>query len=209
MSETTTEELPDDAPWWLRNRELLEPAVAATALLAAWLLQRNAAPPAAWGTLFVISYFVAGWSAFAEGLRELRRGHLDVDFLMAVAALGAAAIGEYAEGAMLLVLFSLGHGLEHYAMGQARKAIRSLGRLTPKTAWVRQGNEFTEVAVASIALGDLVRVRPAERVAMDGTVAAGARVLIKARLLARVFRLKREPGTLCSLARSMAMACWK
>jgi cation transport ATPase len=91
VSETTTEELPDDAPWWRRNRELLEPAVAATALLAGWLLQRNEVPPAAWGTLFAISYVVAGWSAFAEGLRELRRGHLDVDFLMAVAALGAAA----------------------------------------------------------------------------------------------------------------------
>jgi Cd2+/Zn2+-exporting ATPase len=174
VSDTTPDELPDDAPWLRRNRELLEPAVAATALLAGWLLQRNEAPLAAWGTLFAISYVVAGWSAFAEGLRELRRGHLDVDFLMAVAALGAAAIGEYAEGAMLLVLFSLGHGLEHYAMGQARKAIRSLGRLTPKTAWVRRGNEFAEVAVASVALGDLVRVRPAERVAMDGTVAAGA-----------------------------------
>ena len=174
MSESTLEELPDDAPWWRRNRELLEPAVAATALLIGWLLQRNEAPLLAWGTLFAISYFVAGWSAFVEGVRELRRGHLDVDFLMAVAALGAAAIGEYAEGAMLLVLFSLGHGLEHYAMGQARKAIRSLGRLTPKTAWVRRGNEFTEVAVGSIALGDIVRIRPAERVAMDGAVAAGA-----------------------------------
>lgn len=174
MSDTTPDELPDDAPWLRRNRELLEPAVAATALLVGWLLQRSEAPLTAWGTLFAISYVVAGWSAFAEGLRELRRGHLDVDFLMTVAALGAAAIGEYAEGAMLLVLFSLGHGLEHYAMGQARKAIRSLGRLTPKTAWVRKGNEFAEVAVASVALGDLVRVRPAERVAMDGTVAAGA-----------------------------------
>jgi Cd2+/Zn2+-exporting ATPase len=99
---------------------------------------------------------------------------LDVDFLMAVAAIGAAAIGEYAEGAMLLVLFSLGHGLEHYAMGQARKAIRALGRLTPTAAWVRRGDAFVEVPVASVTVGDVVRVRPSERVPMDGTVEAGS-----------------------------------
>jgi Cd2+/Zn2+-exporting ATPase len=91
-----------------------------------------------------------------------------------VAAIGAAAIGEYAEGAMLLVLFSLGHGLEHYAMGQARKAIRALGRLTPTAAWVRRGDAFVEVPVASVTVGDVVRVRPSERVPMDGTVEAGS-----------------------------------
>jgi Cd2+/Zn2+-exporting ATPase len=75
---------------------------------------------------------------------------------------------------MLLVLFALGHGLEHYAMGQARQAIRALGRLTPTAAWVRRGADFAEVPVGEVAAGDVVRVRPSERVPMDGTVAAGA-----------------------------------
>jgi Cd2+/Zn2+-exporting ATPase len=166
--------MPDDASWLRRHRELLEPAVAAVALLAAWMLERSGAHPGLWGALYMASFAVAGYEALIEGARAALRMRLDVDFLMAVAAIGAAAIGEYAEGAMLLVLFSLGHGLEHYAMGQARKAIRALGRLTPTAAWVRRGDAFVEVPVASVTVGDVVRVRPSERVPMDGTVEAGS-----------------------------------
>ena len=163
-----------EGSWWKRHHELVEPAAAAAALLAGWLVQRNGGPMAAWAPLYLVAYVVAGYEAVIEGVRALRRWHLDIDFLMVVAALGASAIGEYAEGAMLLVLFSLGHGLEHYAMGQARKAIRALGRLTPKTAWVRRGEGFVEIAVAEVAAGDAVRVRPGERIPMDGTVASGS-----------------------------------
>ena len=173
MSASSVDHPPDDASWLRRHRELLEPAVAAAALLAAWMLERDGAHPGLWGALYLVSFAVAGYEALLEGARAALRLRLDVDFLMAVAAIGAAAIGEYAEGAMLLVLFSLGHGLEHYAMGQARKAIRSLGRLTPTTAWVRRGDAFEEVPVGSVTVGDVVRVRPSERVPMDGAVAAG------------------------------------
>ncbi len=158
---------------WRRHRELIEPAVAAVALFSGWMLQRNEGAEWAWAALYLMSYGVAGYEACVEGIRALRRWHLDIDFLMVVAALGAAAIGEYAEGAMLLVLFSLGHGLEHYAMGQARKAIRGLGRLTPKVAWVKRGEQFVEVPVAEVAVGDRVRVRPTERLPVDGVVVAG------------------------------------
>ena len=173
MSAPPCEDPHDHGPWWRRNQDLLEPAVAAAALLAGWLLQRSDAGPWAWGACYGVSFAVAGWEPTVDGLRALRRGRLDIDFLMIAAAVGASVIGEYAEGAMLLVLFSLGHGLEHYAMGQARKAIRALGRLTPTVAWVRRGAEFAEVPVADVALGDVVRVRPAERVPMDGTVCGG------------------------------------
>ena len=194
MSVDASIDLPDDAPWLQRHRELIEPAMAAAALLAGWLCQRQDASPWAWASLYVVSYVVAGWGAFAEGLHALRRGRLDIDFLMAVAALGAAAIGEYAEGAMLLVLFSLGHGLEHYAMGQARKAIRSLGRLTPKSAWVKRGADFTEVPIEDVAIGDVVRVRPAERVPMDGAVAAGNSSIDQSPITGESVPVEKGPG---------------
>jgi Cd2+/Zn2+-exporting ATPase len=165
---------PADLPWWRRERELVEAGVAAAALLAGWLLQRGEAPALAWGAAYGVSFAVAGWEPTLDGLRQLARGRLDIDFLMIAAAAGAAVIGEFAEGAMLLVLFALGHGLEHYAMGQARQAIRALGRLTPTAAWVRRGADFAEVPVGEVAAGDVVRVRPSERVPMDGTVASGA-----------------------------------
>ncbi|MFM7797557.1 MAG: heavy metal translocating P-type ATPase, partial [Planctomycetota bacterium] len=142
MSGTASDEHPDGASWLRRHWDLAEPAIAGAALLADWLCERAGLPAWQWGTLYATSYAVAGHAALLEGLRAALRLRLDVDFLMAVAAIGAAAIGEYAEGAMLLVLFSLGHGLEHYAMGQARKAIRALGRLTPTSAWVRRGERF-------------------------------------------------------------------
>jgi Zn2+/Cd2+-exporting ATPase len=162
-----------ETPWWKRLQELIEAALAAVALLAAWLLESNEGPAWVWGALYAVSFGVAGYGAFLTGLREMLRWKIDVDFLMVVAALGAAAIGDYAEGAMLLVLFAIGHGLEHYAMGQARKAIRSLGSLTPRTAWVRRGDDWLERPIGDVSVGDRVRVRAGERVPMDGEVAAG------------------------------------
>ncbi len=166
--------MPGDAPWWKRSQELLEAAIAALALTAAWLLQANEFTPWAWGPLYAVSFVVAGYAAFVTGVREMIGGKLDVDFLMVVAAIGAAILGSFAEGAMLLVLFAIGHGLEHYAMGQARKAIRALGNLTPLNAWIRRGHEWTEVPIQQVQLKDVVRVRPGERVPMDGAVAAGS-----------------------------------
>jgi Cd2+/Zn2+-exporting ATPase len=188
------DEHPDGAGWLRRHWDLAEPALAGAALLAAWLCERGEAPTWAWGTLYVASYAIAGHAALLEGARAALRLRLDVDFLMAVAAIGAAAIGEYAEGAMLLVLFSLGHGLEHYAMGQARKAIRALGRLTPTSAWVRRGDRFEEVPVAAVAVGDVVRVRPGERVPMDGTIVAGSGAIDQSPITGESVPVDKVPG---------------
>ena len=88
--------------------------------------------------------------AFVRGLKLALRAHLDVDFLMVVAAVGAAFIGKWVDGGLLLFLFALGNALEHYAMGQARKAIRALGKLAPKTARLLRGTQAQEVPVAQL-----------------------------------------------------------
>src|SRR3546814_13628202 len=93
---------------------------------------------------------------------------------MLVAAAGAAALGAWAEGALLLFLFSLGHSLEHYAMGRAKRAIEALAELAPRTAMVRQGDGGTsEVPVENLKLGDILVVKPDERVAADGFIVKG------------------------------------
>ncbi|MDZ7691776.1 MAG: hypothetical protein U5K69_11735 [Balneolaceae bacterium] len=84
--------------------------------------------------LYVGSYFFGGYYITQEAWTEVRQGNFEIDFLMLVAAIGAAILGEWAEGALLLFLFSLGHSLEHYAMGRARDAIKGLADLAPKTA---------------------------------------------------------------------------
>ena len=83
---------------------------------------------------------------------------------MLLAAAGAAILGHWAEGALLLFLFSLGHALEHYALGRAKRAIAALGKLTPRTATVRRDGEVREIRVEELDVGDTVLVKPNESV---------------------------------------------
>src|SRR5690606_19134723 len=84
-------------------------------------------------------YFFGGFYTVGEALQNLKLKRFEIDTLMLVAAAGAAALGAWAEGALLLFLFSLGHSLEHYAMGRAKRAIEALAELAPATAKVRGG----------------------------------------------------------------------
>jgi Zn2+/Cd2+-exporting ATPase len=123
---------------------------------------------------FLLAYVFGGFDAFQHGLRAALHLQFDIDFLMIVAAAGAAFLDKWAEGAFLLFLFGLGHALEHYATGQARSAIYSLGTLTPKSARVRRNGGEVELPVKDLLRGDVVIVRPGERVPIDGQVLSGS-----------------------------------
>lgn len=122
---------------------------------------------------YIVAYFTGGWDATKHGIKAALRLRFDIDFLMVVAALGAAVLGEWPEGAFLLFLFSLGHALEHYATDKARRAIKALGEITPKTARVQRDGAETEIAVEKLQRGDVVIVRPGERIPIDGEVVDG------------------------------------
>jgi Cd2+/Zn2+-exporting ATPase len=119
------------------------------------------------------AYFFGGFYTSREAIESLRRGKFEIDTLMLVAAAGAATLGAFAEGALLLFLFSLGHALEHYAMDRARNAIEALAKLAPRTATVRRQGIMQEVPVESLLVGDVVIVRPNERLPADGFVISG------------------------------------
>jgi Cd2+/Zn2+-exporting ATPase len=143
-------------------------------LLAGWLLESFGHVPAAWITaLYVGAYATGGYFALQEAIAHLRSRQLKIDSLMLVAAIGAAILGEWAEGALLLFLFSLGHALENYAMGRARRAIEALGALRPDTALVRRDGALLEVAVDTLAVGEVIVVKPDERLPADGFVVLG------------------------------------
>jgi Cd2+/Zn2+-exporting ATPase len=122
--------------------------------------------------MFVAAFVLAGWFTAREAIEKVRAHHFEIDFLMLVAGAGAAAIGHWQEAALLLVLFGLGHALEGYAMGRARRAISSLAELAPDTAVLREGDR--EVLVGDLRPGDVIVVRPSARIAADGFVVAGA-----------------------------------
>jgi len=155
--------------------ELIFAGLCAVLLGGGWLLARFTDAPAAVSlAAYVAAYGFGGWFALREAIESLRVRRFEIDFLMLVAAAGAAALGEWAEGALLLLLFSLGHALEGYAMGRAKRAIEALGELAPKRATVRREGTVEEVSVEALRIGDTVLVKPNERLPADGFVVAGA-----------------------------------
>ncbi|MCE7481914.1 MULTISPECIES: heavy metal translocating P-type ATPase [Microbacterium] len=123
---------------------------------------------------FLATYFFGGYFTIRTAISSTLRGKFEVDFLMLVAAIGAALIGRWAEGAVLLFLFSLGHALEEYALSRASRSIEALAELAPRSALVRRGTgEPAEVPVEDVVVGDIVVIRPNSRVPSDGFVIAG------------------------------------
>jgi Cd2+/Zn2+-exporting ATPase len=122
---------------------------------------------------YVIAYLAGGAFGLQAGLRSLREMKIDVDLLMVLAALGAAAIGAPFEGAMLLFLFSLSNVLQAYAIGRTRNAIKALMKLRPEQAMVKRDGATMMLPIEQIALGDHMILRPGERVALDGVVIEG------------------------------------
>ncbi|MEC4903371.1 heavy metal translocating P-type ATPase [Mycobacteroides chelonae] len=157
--------------------ELIFAALSGVLLLVGFLLATFAQTPRSVEMAFYAAAFVFGaFFTVQETIENIRQRRFEIDFLMLVAAAGAAALGEVAEGALLLFLFSIGHALEGYAMGRARRAIEALAELAPKTALVRRDGtgEVSEVPVENLSVGDVVVVRPNMRLAADGFVIAGS-----------------------------------
>jgi len=122
---------------------------------------------------YLLSYLAGGYDVARAALPALFRGKFDIDLLMIAAAAGAALLGEWAEGAFLLFLFSLGHAGEHYAMDRARNAVGVLGKLMPRTAFTKRGDRLEEVPVEDLTVEEIVVVKPGERVPVDGVITAG------------------------------------
>ncbi|GAB4458463.1 MAG: hypothetical protein Kow0031_38850 [Anaerolineae bacterium] len=159
----------------LEKIEVILTAVCGVTLVAGWAggVAGLLSEPVQLG-LFIISYLSGGYFGAVEGLKSLREKEINVDFLMVLAAVGAASINQWAEGATLLFLFSLSNTLQSYAMDRSRRAIRALMDLRPPEALVRRPNGREElVPVEELQLDDLVIVKPGERLPIDGKVVAG------------------------------------
>lgn len=130
--------------------------------------------------LYVASILIGGFRLFKTGLVNLFRLQFDMKTLMTVAILGAAAIGEWGEGATVVILFAISEALETYSMDKARQSIRSLMDIAPKEALIRRGTEEMIVPVDEIQLGDVMIVKPGQKLAMDGEVVKGASTLNQA-----------------------------
>ncbi len=144
-------------------------------LLIGFLIQKLTALPY-WFFLssYIISYFLGGYFITIEASKNITKGRFDIDFLMIAAAAGAAYIGSWAEGALLLFLFSLGHALEHYAMNRAKKSIEALSDLSPKTALVKNNGKLKEILIEDLRIDDIIVVKPNTKIAADGVIISGS-----------------------------------
>ncbi|APA98814.1 heavy metal translocating P-type ATPase [Nocardia seriolae] len=145
-------------------------------------------------TLFLATYVLGGFFTVRSAVETIRRGRFEVDFLMLVAAVGAAAVGKWAEGSVLLFLFSLGHALEEYAMSRAERSIAALGELEPRTALVRRGpDRVEEIDVADLRVGDTVVVLPNSRLSADGIVVAGTSAIDESSVTGESMPVDKQP----------------
>ncbi|MCF6320164.1 MAG: heavy metal translocating P-type ATPase [Rhizobiaceae bacterium] len=143
--------------------------------------------------LFIIAFLLGGYFTLLEAINSVRKGNFEIDFLMLVAAAGAASLGKWEEGALLLFLFSLGHSLENYAMNKAKKSIAALSELAPSTALVKRGNKQTEVKIEELVVGDIIIVKPNSKIAADGVIVAGNGFINQAPITGESMPVDKQP----------------
>ncbi|WP_189242312.1 heavy metal translocating P-type ATPase [Planobispora rosea] len=174
-------------------------AAVATALFAAGgLCQLAGTPPWLWWTLYLACYAAGGWEPGLAGLRALRERTLDVDLLMVVAAIGAAAIGQVLDGALLIVIFATSGALEAVATKRTADSVRGLLDLAPEraTRLTVTGNRAAEEVVEAAVLraGEVILIRPGERIGADGHVITGHSDVDQANITGESLPVDKQPG---------------
>lgn len=143
---------------------------------------------------FLGAILIGGYSLFKSGIKNLLKLDFDMRALMTVAIIGAAIIGEWSEGAVVVILFAISEVLERYSMDKARASIRSLMDIAPKEALVRRNQREYLVNVSEIEVGDIMIVKPGEKIAMDGEVVSGFSAVNQAAITGESVPAEKNPG---------------
>ena len=159
--------------FWATHKRFILTIVSGLLTAAGFVLSLASLGPEVSIPVYVAAILSGGWLVARKGFYALRNLTIDINVLMTLAVIGAAAIGEWLEGATVIFLFSLANLLESYSMNRARRSIKSLMDLAPNVARIRDGDEEKTVPVEDVQIGDILTVRPGERVPLDGTVVEG------------------------------------
>ncbi|MDP1909688.1 MAG: heavy metal translocating P-type ATPase, partial [Hyphomicrobium sp.] len=161
-----------DVPWWQTGKARI---TAAAGILVAVAYGLSLAMPAYGSWVFIAATAIAAFPIARRSLSAALAGSpFSIEMLMVIAAAGAVVIGAAEEAAVVVFLFLIGELLEGYAAGRARAGIRALADIVPKTALVEEGDAVREVDMATLAVGQRIRVRPGDRIAADGKIVAGS-----------------------------------
>lgn len=163
-----------------QKTNLIRIIVSAVLVIGVWV-----SPLTGWleGVLYLIPYFIVGYDILLKAVKGIFRGQVfDENFLMAVATVGAMALGDWREGCAVMVFYQIGELFQSYAVGKSRKSIASMMDIAPDYANIERDGGLVQVDPAEVAIGDVIVVKPGERVPIDGTVIEGASQLDTAAL---------------------------
>lgn len=183
-------------PFWRRDARTVSTLASGLLLAVAVIASLSGSPRTVAELLYLLSMAVGGWAIARAAAMALRRRSLDMNVLMALAALGAVGIGEYAEGAWVLVLFAVGTTLESYAFDRSRRSVSDLMELAPEQARAidSDGREHL-VPVEEVTVGTRLLVRPGERIPLDGEVLSGVSSVDEAPITGESVPVDKEAGS--------------
>ncbi len=170
--EIDTEARHQKPAFWRENRSQL---IAAVLIVLAFVSQLTmmGEPNFLTASLFIAAIIIGGYALFIEGIKDLIKFDFSMATLMTIAIIGAALIGDFAEGAIVVILFAISETLERYAADRARQSISSLVKVAPKVATIRRNDLEQTIAVQDIQINDVMLIMPGQKIAMDGIVIKG------------------------------------
>lgn len=178
-----------------KRRQTIETAISFLLLIAGVILSFQTTEGNPWAIgLFGSSMLVGGYHMFRTGLMNLSRLEFDMKTLMTIAVIGAAIIGEWREGAVVVFLFAISEALESFSMNKARQSIRGLMDLAPARALIQRNGELLEMDTEEVRIGDVLIVKPGQKIAMDGVVLSGESAVNQAAITGESIPEVKTPG---------------
>jgi len=185
--------VPEQVAWW-KNRKLLHAIPSILLWLVAFALEHGFDQRPVAIAIFLAVIVVAGYPIARAAWAALRARRLDMNTLMTISVIGAALLGEWSEGALVVVLFTLGTTLQGMTFDHTRRAIRGLLDLSPDEATVLRDGVEVVTATSSLVVGDLVRIRPGDRIPADGVVESGYSAINQSAITGESIPVQKEPG---------------
>ncbi len=180
---------------WLQHAELIAALVSGVLILAAWFFTETKGLSV---TLYILAFLIGGFAKAKEGIEDtIETKALNVELLMIFAAVGSALIGYWAEGAVLIFIFSLSGALETYTMNKSSRDLTSLMKLEPEEATLLADGREKRVPAAELKIGDMIVIKPGERVAADGIIESGVTSLDESALTGEAMPAEKQQEILC------------
>ena len=193
------ERVKKSAPFYQRKENILAGISLVLILISFFFSMNHGEGNLISNVLYFFAIIIGGFEIFKTGLRNIVRFEFDMKTLMTIAIIGAAIIGEWQEAAIVVFLFAVSEALEAYSMNKARQSIERLMEIAPPVALVRRAHgshsHEVEVATEDIVIGDVLIVKPGQKVAMDGIVIGGASTINQAAITGESIPVKKEIGS--------------